>query len=156
MAIRSILFVCKANQCRSPSAEAVMRKILGERATRFDLDSAGTHDFGSCPRPLYEAHVAAHKRGYDIKPGSARRVTPGDFDRFDLILAMDRGNLADLRKVAPTRCKHKIELLLDYSERFHGKDVPDPVGGDAKRFDLALEMIEDGCQGLARLLVRAA
>jgi protein-tyrosine phosphatase len=158
MPIRSILFVCKANQCRSPSAAAVMLKVLGERgaATGFEIDSAGTHEFGARSRPLFEAHTAARKRGYDIEQASARRVAPADFDRFDLILAMDRGNLAELRKVAPTRSKHKIELLLDYGERFHGSDVPDPVGGDARRYEIALEMIEDGCRGLAQLLLRAA
>lgn len=158
MSIKRILFVCKANQCRSPSAEAVLRKMLSESGTagQFDVDSAATHAFDDCARPLFEAHAAARKRGYDIKPAMARRISQADFDRFDLILAMDQANLADLRKVAPTRCKHKIELLLEYSDRFHGKDVPDPVGGDSRRYDLALDMIEDGCSGLARLLVRAA
>jgi protein-tyrosine phosphatase len=158
MPIHNILFVCKANQCRSPSAEAVMRRLLAERgaAARFEIGSAGTHDFGSASRPLFEAHAVALKRGYDIPPGKTRRVMPGDFDRFDLILVMDRVNLAELRKVAPTRCKQKIELLLDYSERYCGKDVPDPVGGDGRQYELALDMIEDGCRGLAQLLLRAA
>jgi protein-tyrosine phosphatase len=157
MAIRSLLFVCKANQCRSPSAEAVMRHILAQRgaASRFEIDSAGTHEFAPRNRPLYEAHAAAAKRSYEIRAGRARRIAPSDFDHFDMILAMDRSNLADLRKIAPTRSKQKIELLLDYSERFSGQDVPDPVGGDARRYDLALDMIEDGCRGLAQLLLRA-
>ena len=158
MSIRSILFICKANQCRSPAAEAVMRRILAERGAgaRFEIDSAGTHEFGNRSRPLFEAHAAASRRGYDIPPSTARRIGPGDFDRFDLIIAMDKSNADDLRRFAPTRCKHKIEMLLDYSERFHGRDVPDPIGGDARRFDLALDMIEDGCRGLAQLLLRAA
>jgi protein-tyrosine phosphatase len=154
--MNSILFVCKANQCRSPTAEAVMRHMLDKRGVSFELDSAGTHDFGDRTRPLYEAHLAAQKRGYVLHPGRARRVQSGDFERFDLILVMDRANLEDLRRVAPTRSKQKIELLLEYGERFHGRDVPDPVGGDARRFDAALEMIEDGCRGLAQLLLRAA
>jgi protein-tyrosine phosphatase len=155
---RSILFVCKANMCRSPSAEAVLRAILMERGAgaSFDVDSAGTHDFGASPAPHVPAVQAARRRGYDVPGRKSRRITPMDFDRFDMILAMDRANVADLRRIAPTRCKQKIELLLEYGDRYYGQDVPDPVGGDARRFDLALEMIEDGCRGLAQLLLRAA
>ena len=135
-----------------------MRKLLAERGAgaRFELDSAGTHDFGPGSRPLYEAHLAARKRGYELTPAATRRVTAADFDRFDLILVMDRANAEQLRGLAPTRCKHKIEMVLDYGERFHGEEVPDPVGRDARHFDIALEMIEDGCRGLAQYLLRAA
>ena len=158
MAIRNILFVCKANQCRSPSAEAVLRHLLAERGAgaRFEVESAGTHAFGPCSRPLFEAHAAARKRGYEIPASVARLINPGDFEHFDLILAMDCANVQDLRNMAPTRCKHKIELLLDYGERYPGREVPDPVGGDVSRYDAALSMIEDGCRGIAQLLLRAA
>ena len=158
MSARSILFVCKANLCRSPSAEAVLRAMLRERGAvaRFEIDSAGTHDYHPGQRPFPLAAASAARRGYDVSACAARRVSPADFDRFDMILAMDAANLAELRRIAPTRCKHKIELLLDYGERYQGEDVPDPIGGDARRFELALEMIEDGCRGLARLLARAA
>lgn len=73
-----------------------------------------------------------------------------------MILAMDKSNLAALRAIAPTRCKHKIELLLEYGDKYHGREVPDPYGGDAKAFDLALDMIEDGCLGLAHLVRQLA
>ena len=154
--MRSILFVCTANVCRSPTAEAVMRKVLADRdvAANFELDSAGTHDMrvGSAPSPL--AIERAHLRGYELTHLVARQVRATDFDEFDLILGMDRGHLRGLRKIAPTRCKHKIELFLEYGERFHGKDVPDPYGGQARDYDLALDMIEDGCSGLVQLLIR--
>ena len=157
-AIRSILFVCKANLCRSPSAEAVLRAMLAEGgwASTVQVDSAGTHQFRPNDQPHASAIEAAKQRGYDLTACKARQITPADFDRFDMILAMDKANVADLRRLAPTRCKQKIELLLDYGDRFYGEDVPDPIGGDAKRFQRALEMIEDGCGGLMQLLVRAA
>ena len=72
-----------------------------------------------------------------------------------MILAMDQFNLANLRLIAPTRCKPKIELLLEYGERYHGEEVADPYGGEVQDFERAFLMIEDGCRGLAKLLVRA-
>jgi protein-tyrosine phosphatase len=158
MAARSILFVCRANMCRSPSAEAVLRAMLVERgaATGFEIDSAGTHDIGSRAPPHPSAVRAAQCRGYDITACTARRVTPADFDRFDMILAMDMSNVDDLRRIAPTRFKQKIELLLEYGERHFGEEIPDPIGGDSKHFEAMFEMIEDGCRGLARYVLRAA
>jgi protein-tyrosine phosphatase len=156
--MRSILFVCTANICRSPTAEGVLRKILASRgaATQFDIDSAGTHEYYAGKPPYPQAVAVAKARGYDLTHLVARRIRSHDFDHFDLVLGMDRSHLASLRTVCPTRCKHKIELLLDYGERFHGKDVPDPYGGEVKDFEVALEMIEDGCRGLADVLVRVA
>lgn len=154
--MRSILFVCTANICRSPTAEAVMRKQLADKGgvELFQLDSAGTHDMhvGRPPSPL--AVERARLRGYELANLVARQVRATDFDDFDLILGMDRGHLESLRKIAPTRCKHKIELFLDYGERFHGKDIPDPYGGTARDYDLMLDMVEDGCAGLVQLLIR--
>jgi protein-tyrosine phosphatase len=154
--MRSILFVCTANICRSPTAEGVLRKMLSARglAWQFQVDSAGTHDFhvGKPPFPL--AMERAKLRGYDLTQIVARRIRGDDFEHFDLILGMGAEHLTHLRQIAPTRCKHKIELFLDYGDRFHGQDVPDPYGGEAKDFDHALDMIEDGCRGLAALLAR--
>jgi protein-tyrosine phosphatase len=156
--MRSILFVCTANICRSPMAEGVFRKILANRgaATRFDIDSAGTHEYYTGKPPYPSAVATAKARGYDITHLVARRIRSHDFDHFDLILGMDKANIASLRAVCPTHYKSKIELLLDYGDKFQGKDVPDPFGGEVKDFELALDMIEDGCRGLADLLVRVA
>ncbi|MGZ5584538.1 MAG: low molecular weight protein-tyrosine-phosphatase [Usitatibacter sp.] len=156
--MRSILFVCTANICRSPMAEGVFRKLVeavpGKKS--FDIDSAGTHDYHIGKPPFPPAVASAKRRGYDITHLVSRRIRAHDFDHFDHILAMDRSNLASLRQIAPTRCKHKIELLLEYGDKFHGKEVPDPYGGEVKDFELALDMIEDGCRGLAQLLLRTA
>ena len=137
-------------------ALGVFRRLVDEQgaASRFELDSAGTHDFhvGS---PAFPPVVAlARSRGYDLAAFTARRIRAGDFDRFDHILAMDRSNIAALQAIAPTRCKQKIELLLDYGDKYQGKEVPDPYGGKPAGYALALDMIEDGCRGLASLLLR--
>jgi protein-tyrosine phosphatase len=149
--MKAILFVCTANICRSPMAEGVFRKLLAEagREEEFEIDSAGTHDYHVGKPPFEKAKEAAHRRGYKIDHLVARRVAPQDFDRFDAILVMDRANLASLRTIAPTRCKNKIELLLEYGNEHYGKDIPDPYGQKEKAFETALNMIEDGCRGLA-------
>jgi len=156
--LKSILFVCTANICRSPTAEGVFRKILTTRGVghQFDIDSAGTHEYYVGKPPYPNAVACAKTRGYDITHLVARRVRPNDFDHFELILGMDRSNVASLKTICPTHCKQKIELLLDYGDKFQGEDVPDPFGGEMKDFELALDMIEDGCRGLADLLVRVA
>jgi protein-tyrosine phosphatase len=154
--MQAILFVCTANICRSPTAEGVLRTVLAQKgmADRIQVDSAGTHDYhvGKPPFPL--AVERAKLRGYDLAHLISRRVRGDDFEHFDLILGMGREHLANLRQIAPTRCKHKIELFMEYSDRFHGEDVPDPFGGQAKDFDLVLDMVEDGCSGLAGMLAR--
>jgi protein-tyrosine phosphatase len=154
--MRSILFVCTANICRSPTAAAVMRRYLGLRAAgaQFEIASAGTHDYHVGKPPFPMALVVAKENGIDLTGHIARRISMGDFDHYDMILCMDRGHLATLRKIAPTRAKDKIELLLEYGDEFHGEDVPDPYGGELHDFERSFVMITDGCRGLANLLVR--
>ena len=154
----SVLFVCTANICRSPMAEGALRALLdgkGIDSTAISIDSAGTHDYQAGSPPFVLAAETAKKRGFDISKCIARRVTPADFDRFDHILAMDYSNLENLKIICPTRCKHKIELLLEYGDEHHGKEIPDPYGRAPEAFEQALDMIEDGCRGLALILSRA-
>jgi protein-tyrosine phosphatase len=137
-------------------AEAVLRSMLrrAQRPVKIELGSAGTHDY-HVGRPAFpEAVRLARERGYDISSHVARRIAPGDFDRYDLILAMDRFNIANLRAMAPTSARHSIELLLEYGEDFHGEEVPDPYGGEVADFARAMRMIEDGCRGLVQVLAR--
>lgn len=154
--LRGILFVCTANICRSPLAAGVLRAMVAREAPNMAIDiaSAGTHDY-HVGMPAFPAAVeVARARGYDLTGHVARRVGPGDIERYDAILAMDRFNTAALDMLAPTRSRGKIELLLEYGERFHGAEVPDPYGGEMHDFERALDMIEDGCRGLVHLLVR--
>jgi protein-tyrosine phosphatase len=154
--MRSILFVCTANICRSPTAAAVMRRYLGRKGAeaQFEVASAGTHDYHAGKPPFPMAVEVAKQKGIDLTGHVARRISMSDFDHYDMILCMDRGHLATLRKIAPTRSKDKIELLLEYGDQFHGQDVPDPYGGEVEDFERVLGMIKDGCRGLVKLLVR--
>jgi len=154
--MRSVLFVCTANICRSPIAEGVLRRMLDgpSKANKIEIDSAGTHAYHVGEPPFPAAVEAAKRRGYEIGSQIARRVASNDFDHFDHILAMDKANLSSLRSIAPTRSKQKIELLLEYGDKYYGKEVPDPYGGKEEGYLLAVDMIEDGCRGLATLLLR--
>ena len=109
--MRSVLFVCTANVCRSPTAEGVLRRLLRDEqlSHSIEIDSVGTHDYHLGKPPYPAAADLARQRGYDIDHLVARKIKSADFDHFDLILAMDRGNLASLRSIAPTRSKQKIE-----------------------------------------------
>ena len=133
-----------------------MRRYLGRKGAeaQFEVASAGTHDYHVGKPPFPMAVQVAKDKGIDLTGHVARRITAGDFDHFDMILGMDRGNIANLRKVAPTRAKQRIELLLEYGDQYHGEDVPDPYGGEVGDFERALVMIKDGCKGLVNLLVR--
>jgi protein-tyrosine phosphatase len=153
---QAVLLVCTANICRSPMAEGALRQMVARRgaASSLRIASAGTHEYHVGKPAFPTAAIVAKARGYDIGRHVARRITPGDIEAFDLILAMDRANVASLEGIAATRSKGKIELLLDYGDRFHGEEVPDPYGGEVRDFERALDMIEDGCRGVAALLAR--
>lgn len=146
----SIVFVCMGNICRSPTAEAVMRTLVKRAglAQRFVLDSAGTHAYHVGNPPDQRSQQAAKLRGYDLSGLRARQVEELDFVRFDLVLAMDRDNLALLEQACPPIQRHKLGLLLDYANHCDEEEVPDPYYGGPEGFDHVLDLTEAGAQGL--------
>jgi protein-tyrosine phosphatase len=151
-----ILLVCMGNICRSPMAEAVVRSMLDSNglAASTTVDSAGTHDFNVGLPPDPRARLTALRRGYDMTGMRARQVQTADFADFDMILAMDRGNLAALRASCPTPHRHKLALLLDYAGGLDADEVPDPYGGSQESFERVLDLIEDAARGLIEALRR--
>jgi len=152
----SVLFVCMGNICRSPTAEGVFRHEVRRRnlIEHFIADSAGTHGYHEGAPPDERAIAHAAKRGYDLSQLRARPVSPDDFDRFDFILVMDNQNLRHLKSLTPSRCQHKLELLLDYTNDHAGAEVPDPYYGGSKDFERVLDLVEEGCQGLLDFLIQ--
>lgn len=152
-----ILMVCMGNICRSPTAEAVLRAKLEAAglADRVEVDSAGTHDYhvGAPPDPRAQEHGAL--RGYDLTRLRARKVGPADFERFDLVLAMDEDNLATLQRRCPPAQRHKLEPLMRYAPDL-GTQVPDPYYGGASGFDQVLDLVEAACDGLVQRLSGAS
>jgi len=137
-----VLFVCTGNICRSPTAEGVMRKMIAGEGLEVQVESAGTHDYhvGEAPDERSQRH--AERRGYDLSAQRARQVSPEDFVRFDLILAMDRGHLRQLERLRPAGHRAKLRLLLG------DRDVPDPYYGGAEGFEEVLDLVEDACRDL--------
>jgi low molecular weight protein-tyrosine phosphatase len=132
------------NICRSPTAEGVMRALLRERGIEdVEVESAGVGDWHVGHAPDARATEAARRRGIALD-GAARQVRPSDFDDFDLIVAMDRENLRDLRRLAPdAAAEAKLRLL-----NADGRDVPDPYYGGDQGFEDVLDMVQASCQTL--------
>ena len=151
-----LLFACLGNICRSPMAEGVFRRVADEEgvAHLFEIDSAGMGDWHKGQAPDRRAQKAAMARGADISGQAARKVELEDFDHFDLILAMDASNIADLEDIAPHAARHKIRRFLDYAPHLDEQDVPDPYFGGEAGFDHALELIEAAAKGLLNELLR--
>lgn len=154
-----VLFVCMGNICRSPTAEGVFRRLveqyrhrLGDRV--IEIDSAGTHDYHLGEPPDRRAITAAARRGIDLRGLRARQIEAQDFERFDLILAMDRENLSVLQALAPRDYHSRIRLFLDYAPDAYTREVPDPYYGGAKGFEEVLDLLELAAQGLLNELLR--
>jgi protein-tyrosine phosphatase len=152
-----ILFVCLGNICRSPTAEAVLRALAAREAPELalEVDSAGTAGYHIGEPPDPRTRAAALRRGYDLSALRARVVEPGDFERFDLILAMDRENLRVLRRRAPAAAHERLRLFLEFAAPAGGpEDVPDPYYGGANGFEEVLDLVEGAARGLLAHLRR--
>ena len=146
----SVLFVCTGNICRSPTADGVLKKLLqsGQMDVSVEVDSAGTLDYHSGEMPDERAQLHAKRRGYDLSILRARPINTEDFERNDLILAMDRSHLAVLEQRCPPANKHKLRLFLEFAQQNHTLEVPDPYYGGDDGFEYVLDLIEDACGGL--------
>jgi protein-tyrosine phosphatase len=146
--VKSILFVCMGNICRSPSAEAVFRHKANAKGLNLHIDSAGTVGAHSKEKPDHRAIKAGSARGYSFDGIKARKVSVQDFHDFDLILAMDKDNATELEKIAPVNLQSKIHLILDFATEYEEEQVPDPYYGGAKGFDYVLDLVEAGSDGV--------
>jgi protein-tyrosine phosphatase len=150
-----ILFVCMGNICRSPTAEGVFRQLLRRRKLEdgFEVKSVGTHAYHVGEPPDSRTQRAAAARGYDLADLRARKVTPQDLAYFDLILAMDKINLDNLRRMTHPGMHHKIRLFMDFAQGYDDDEVPDPFYGLGYGFDVVIDMVEDASLGLLEALL---
>ena len=137
-----VLFVCTGNICRSPTAEGVLRHLAKEAGIAVHVESAGTGDWHVGQPPDARAQHHARGRGYDLSAQRARQVQALDFERFDLIVAMDRGHLRILDRLCPPERRAKLRMLVP------GEDVPDPYHGGDESFQRVLDLVEAGCRDL--------
>lgn len=150
--------MCLGNICRSPAAQGVMQALVDERGVsdRFEIDSAGTYGGHAGELPDKRMRVHAQRRGYNLTHRS-RPVRPSDFDRFDIIVAMDEGNYRQLRALAPTvDDERKIVRMMDFSRMTSRYDhVPDPYYEGAEGFELVLDLLQDACAGMLDSLTQS-
>lgn len=118
---------------------------LGEQ---IRIDSAGTGDWHVGKAPDARAQRAGSTRGYDLSPLRARQVVVADFDRFDLLLAMDDENVSNLLRLCPPERRERVRLLMEFAPSARGREVVDPYFGGGEGFETVLDQVEAACEGL--------
>ncbi len=148
-----ISFVCLGNICRSPLAHGVFQNLV----TRAGLDnkiivsSAGTSGWHTGDLPDNRMRLTAQSKGIQLK-NRARQFQSKDFDRFDLVMAMDRFNLSELRKLAPKSISEdQLMLFRTFDPKSNGDlDVPDPYYGGERGFETVFQIVERTCPPLLK------
>ena len=153
------MFVCLGNICRSPAAEGILRALAEEQGQNDDLyiDSAGIGAWHVGEQPDRRMRKHAAQRGYDLSSLRARQFRSDDFEKFDWIVVMDEENYQDVMRKVPSHTSSnklaKVVRMKDFFNDFKGYDhVPDPYYGGSEGFELALDMIEDGCKEMLKSL----
>lgn len=146
----SILFVCMGNICRSPTVEGVFRKLVETELPEhfIEIDSAGTHAYHVGEPPDPRAQRAAGRREVDLSGLRARKVESADFERFDLVLAMDELNQVVLAEHCPAELRSRVRLFLEFAPQIGRADVPDPYYGGSHGFEYVLDLAEEASLGL--------
>jgi len=145
-----ILFLCMGNICRSPAAHCVFQKLVNdsEWADQFVVDSAGTTHFHAGSSPDARIQQQLMIRGIPVL-GRAKQIDRFDLEFYDLILAMDKDNLAYLKAMDTQNIYgEKFKLFCEYCRHHQDQEVPDPYYGGHQGFDYVMELIVDGCQSL--------
>ena len=150
--VKSVLFVCMGNICRSPAAEGVFRRRVDDAglADHFEIDSAGTIGYHAGHAADSRMRSAAAGRGYSLD-SLARRVEAGDFEDFDLIVAMDDENYRDLQAMDEGQGA-RVVRMCEYGDSHGHKEVPDPYYGGSQGFETVLDILEDACADLLERL----
>lgn len=150
--MKSVLFVCLGNICRSAAAEGVFRKLVADagREGEFEIDSAGTSAWHAGSPADKRMRAAAERRGYSLE-SRARQIGPEDFERFDLILTMDEENFRNVAELDP-EAGAKVARLCAYCATRRETEVPDPYFGGEEGFEEVLDILEDACSELLRRL----
>ena len=152
----NLLFVCLGNICRSPSAENIMNHLIKEAdlIDQIICDSAGTSAYHIGSAPDRRMRTAAMRRGIELV-GKARKFQPIDFERFDLILAMDRENYRDIIYVdRKEQYLDKVMMMCSFATQYDDVEVPDPYYGGQDGFEYVIDLLLDACSGLLDHIVK--
>ena len=145
-----VLMVCMGNICRSPTAEGVFRHLVQKAGLQgqVEIDSAGTHDYHVGSPPDRRSTHHASLRGYELASLRARQVHRSDFEKFDLICAMDWPNFELLEAQCPPQHRPKLKRLMEFAPPGLGEEVADPYYGGKDGFETVLDHVEAACEGL--------
>lgn len=149
-----ILFVCLGNICRSPAAEGILKKMIEDKGlqNKIEVDSAGTSGYHDGDLPDRRMRQHGERRGYDFDSLS-RKFTVNDFDKFDLIFAMDDSNYDNIMRLSPDlESQDKVHRMVEFSKKYQHNHIPDPYYLGAEGFELVLDLLEDACNGLMKNL----
>ena len=151
-----VLFVCLGNICRSPLMEGIVRSRWQAQAATFPVsfDSAGIGGWHVGAPPDARAVATARRHGIDISGQRARQLVTADFQRFDLILCADRGNLDVLQQRRPRDSRAECALFLDWSGARQDGEIPDPYSGDERAFEAVYTLIDLAATGMVQRLHR--
>lgn len=149
--MKKVLMICLGNICRSPTAEAILRKKASERNLFLEVDSAGTSAYHAGEKSDARSIQHAEARGYEMNH-FARQLTPDDFRNFDILLAMDLSNFRNSLNICPEEdLISKLRMITDYDPLKLAKEIPDPYFGGADGFDKVIDLLESCVDGfLAR------
>lgn len=146
-----VCFVCLGNICRSPTAKGIMQHLVHQAglSERIHVDSAGTAAYHVGDRADRRALAELRRRGVPLDH-LGQQFTRSDFERFDLVVAMDRANERDLRRIAPDEdAAAKVRLLREWDREAGGDlEVPDPYYGGDDGFVEVFDMVERSCVAL--------
>lgn len=154
--VRSLLFVCMGNICRSPMAEGILRVRAEERRLKLLIDSAGTEAYHVGEPPDSRARRVSLSAGMPIDGQRARQVHVRDFERFDLILAADRRNLRALEALRPAAARAELALALEWAGQGEGLEVPDPYYGRLEDFEQVHRLLDEACRRIAARIAGVA
>ncbi|MEI8608057.1 low molecular weight phosphotyrosine protein phosphatase [Enterovibrio sp. Hal110] len=149
-----ILVVCMGNICRSPTGEAILRAKAAERGIDVEIDSAGTIGYHTGSKPDPRSQQAGEARGYSFAGIRSRQVAVEDFETFDLVLAADKANLADLIDICPPEYRHKVSLFLSHGD-VALNEIPDPYFGGSLGFERVLDLIEEASDSILDVFDKA-
>lgn len=149
----NILMVCLGNICRSPMAEGVINHKLQQAGLMAMVDSAGLLSYHSGEKPDRRAIDTAARFGIDISGQRARQISINDFEKFDLIFAMDSSVYSELRMFRHPQALNKIHLYLEYAGYPASSDVPDPYYGTMRQFEDCFRLIDSAGNALVNRIV---
>lgn len=145
----SVLFVCLGNICRSPTGEGIFISKVDSRNLKpfFEIDSCGTAGYHIGEPAHATSQSIANNHGVYL-PSLGRQLSRADFEKFDLILAMDTSNLSDIKRIQPENSKALVTLMRSFDPDKESESVPDPYFGGLNGFENVFNVLDRSCEHL--------